>query len=92
MHISHQWGIVTISLETSGDILHVLSLAHTLSGETYEFASGIDDPFGLGHTTLGIVGIHRSHRLNTDGIGAADAYTADVRRCRLSSLIHVSWS
>ena len=73
MHIGHQRRKIAISLQLGRDILHILSLASALGGKTYEFATSIDNALGLSHASLGIIGIHRSHRLNADRIVATYA-------------------
>ena len=74
MHIGHQRRRIAICLQTGRDVLHILSLARALGSETNEFTASIDNALGLCHTTLGIIGIHRTHRLNADRIIATDAY------------------
>ena len=61
MHISHQRLGVTVSLQLGRDVFHILRLSGALSRETYQFATGIDDTFGLCHTGGGIVGVGGGH-------------------------------
>ena len=76
MHIGHQWGIVSISLQLGRDVLHILSLASALSGEAYQLATSVDDALGLSHTPLCIIGIYRTHRLDADRILSTYADTS----------------
>ena len=52
---------VTVSLQLGRDVFHILRLSGALSRETYQFATGIDDTFGLCHTGGGIVGVGGGH-------------------------------
>ena len=70
--IGHKGRLVTIGFQTGGDVLHVLCLTDTLGGEAHQLTTSIDDTFGLGYTTLGIVGIDGGHRLDTDGVLTAN--------------------
>ena len=87
--ISHKGSRIAIGLQARRDILHVLGLACALCGEAYEFATCIDDALCLGHTALCIIGIYRSHRLDTDGVGASDADVADTGLCAKTSFVHI---
>ena len=78
MYICHKRSIVAISLKTCRDILHILCLTSALSGESHQFSSCIDYPLCLSHTTIGIVGINSTHRLDTYRIRASDADIADT--------------
>ena len=89
MHISHKGRLIAIGLQTGRDVLHVLRLTGTLGGEAHQFAARIDDTFGLRHTTFGIVGIHRCHRLDADGVGTANADITDTRLRTNSSYTHI---
>ena len=89
MNIGHERCLITVGLQLSRDVLHVLCLTNTLGGETYEFATSVDDTFGLSHTTFCVICIYRSHRLDADGILSANADTTDTGLCGLSSLVHL---
>ena len=89
MHIGHKGRLVTIGLQLSRDIFHVLCLTNTLGGETDEFATSVDDTLSLSHTTFCVICIYRSHRLDANGILSANADTTDTGFCGLSSLVHL---
>ena len=90
MDIGHKGCQITVGLQTGRDMLHVLCLTRSLGGEAHQFATSVDDALGLGHTALRIVGIHRRHRLDTDGIGAANADASDTGLRTNSSYTHTS--
>ena len=73
MHVSHEGLLIAIRLQTGGDILHVLSLTRTLGREAHQFATSVDNPLGLTDAALSIIGIHRGHRLDADGVLSANA-------------------
>ena len=73
MDICHQWLGIAVGLQLGRDMLHILCLTGALGGETYQFASGIDDALGLCHTGGSVVGIGGGHRLDADGVVAANA-------------------
>ena len=87
--IGHEGCRIAVGLQACRDILHVLGLTDALGGEAYEFATCIDDALGLGHTALGIIRIYRSHRLDTDGVGASDADIPDTGLCAKTSFVHI---
>ena len=78
VHVGYEWRRIAIGLQLGRDILHVLGLTDALGSKTYQFAAGIDDALGLSHTALGVIRIYRSHRLDADGIRAANANLADT--------------
>ena len=90
VHISHQWCLVTVSLQTSRDILHVLSFTRALSGETHQFATRINYTLCLLDTTIGIVGVDGCHRLNADGVLSANADMTHTNLAANSSCSHIS--
>ena len=78
VYVGNQRLIIAVGLQTSRDMTHVLRLAGTLGCKPHQFTTGIDDTLGLGHTTLGIVGIHRRHRLDANGVVTTDGDVADM--------------
>ena len=90
MNIGHQWGVIAISLQTGRDILHILSLTSTLCGKTNQFTASIDDTLSLRHTGLSIVSICGRHRLDADGVIAADFDITDMSYTANSSCSHTS--
>ena len=89
MDISHQRLVISIRLQTGGDILHILSLTCALGGETHQFATSIDDTLCLCHTALGIVSVHRRHRLDADGILSSNADIPYTSLSANSSIVHI---
>ena len=81
MDICHQGRLITVGFQLSRDILHILCLTNALSRETHEFTTCINDSLGLGHTTLSVIRIYRTHRLDADGIRATNANRTDARFC-----------
>ena len=90
MDVSYQWLCVSVSLQTSRDMLHILCLTRALRREAHQFATGVDDTFGLCHTAFSIVGIHRRHRLYADRVLPADADVAHTSLTTNSSCTHTS--
>ena len=88
--IGHQRCVVAVSLQTCRDVFHILSLARALCGETHQFASGIDDALGLCHRTFRVVRVGGGHRLDADGVVAADGDVANVADTANSSCMHIS--
>ena len=86
MHISHQWLWIAVGFQLGRDMLHILSFAGALGGKAHQFATGIDDAFGLCHRCLGVIGIGGSHRLYSYRIVAAYQQITHLRSCCLSSL------
>ena len=85
--ISHQRSIFAQGSDAGIDILHVLSLAGALSGETHQFATSLDDAHGLSHTCLGVVGVGGGHRLNSDRLATAHEQAADGYGVGVSALV-----
>ena len=86
--VGHQRLVIAVGLQTSGDVLHVLRLTGALGGEAHQFAAGIDDALGLTDAALCIIGIHGGHRLDADGVVAADADRAYAGYTANSSFNH----
>ena len=78
MDVGYQRSGIAIGFQAGRDVLHVLCLTGTLSGETQQLSTCIDDAFGLCHTTLRIVGISRSHRLDADRVVATNGNLANM--------------
>ena len=72
VNIGNERRVVTISLQTGRDVLHILCLARALCGETNQFTTSINDALSLCHTGFGIVSISGCHRLDADRIVATD--------------------
>ena len=68
MHIGHKWSVISVGLKLCRYILHVLSLAGALCSKTNQLSASIDNALGLSYTTLSIIGINSTHRLNADGV------------------------
>jgi len=68
MHIGHKWSVISVGLKLCRYILHVLSLAGALCSKTNQLSASIDNALCLSHTTLSIIGINSTHRLNADGV------------------------
>ena len=79
VYISDKWCQIALGLQLCRYILHVLCLTGSLRGKTHQFAACINNPLSLRNTSLGIISIHRTHRLDTNRIRASDAYLSDSR-------------
>ena len=62
-------------------MFHVFGFTHALSREAHQLAASVDDTLGLGHTTLRVIRIDRTHRLDTDGIITTDPDLANTGLC-----------
>ena len=80
VHVGHQRRVVALLSKSRTDVAKILGLAFPLRGEPNEFSSGTNDAFGLLHTGVGIVGVGSGHRLNPDGMIAAEAEFSDDGR------------
>ena len=89
VHVGHQRLVVAIRLQTGRDVLHVLCLTGALRGEANDFATCIDDAFGLCYATLRVVGVDGSHRLDADGVVATNGDIAYVGNAANSSCTHI---
>ena len=74
MHVGDQWCCVAVGFQALRDMLHVHGLACALSGEPHQFSASIDDSLRLTDTRLGVVGVGSGHRLDADGMAAANHY------------------
>ena len=70
--IGHQRCHEALQTQLAHNVLQVLGLASALCGETHQFASHHDDALGLFDAGLGVVGVGGGHRLDADGVVAAD--------------------
>ena len=87
--IGYERRIVSVSLQTGRDMLHILCLPGALRGETNQFTTGIDDTLGLRHAGLGIIGIGSGHRLDTDRIVTTYSDIAHMGHTANSSCSHI---
>ena len=89
MYIGHQRLSIAIGFQLGGDVLHILCLTCSLGCEAYEFATSIDNTFGLCYAGRGIVGIGGGHRLDADGVASSNADIAHPGLIGMSSVIHL---
>ena len=66
--IGYQGHHTALTAQRGIDVLQVLGLAHTLRGEAYILASGLDNAERLLHTGLGIHGDRIGHTLQTNRV------------------------
>ena len=78
MHVGNERCSDALLTETGVDVLEILCLSHSLSGETHVFSASLNDTFCLIHTCLGVGSGSGGHRLHTDGIVATKRCVADI--------------
>ena len=87
MNIGHQWSIKTPGPDTIPDRFQVLCLIDTGGGDTYNFTSCLNHPYGLGNSSLCIHGVRGGHGLDTYGIISPNAYIPDHDAAGFPSLV-----
>ena len=78
MYVSHQGRLIAVGLQPCRDVFHVFCLSRSLGGKAYQLTSCVNDALGLSHTAFGVVGVGGSHRLNANGVVAANGDVADM--------------
>ena len=78
VNIGNEWSLIAVGTDAGIDVLHILCLAGTLSGEAHQLAASLDDFLCLTDASLSIIGIGGGHRLDADRVIATQVDGSDM--------------
>ena len=78
VNIGYERSLIAVGTDAGIDVFHILCLAGTLSGETHQLATSLDNLLSLLNASLGIIGVGGGHRLDADRIIATQVEVSDM--------------